>query len=672
MATYYGEKLTFPQADLDLLGQSLKVIYDGLARQYCDMFDKIAECWKRYDAKPHTERKNEPYEGSSNLVIPTIRIHSDATIARYMTVIFASDKVWGGYSENEDFVESGTVREVPRFLNWSARNEIHLEEPMTENIQSAVVAGCGILRLGWEEKYANVVVPNRGETSAKRLTPVRVRTKRGPFVECLPRDRCLWDTNYHAWDAPFFAYTSYLSWSDLIIAVEEQGFDSAAVEGIRHQTFNPQRDKVGSQIRKDSDVADQPPEDYEDYAIAEVWVDWPIAKRSLKTSGPKEMETGDQLTTIVVYMHADSGTVLKVCAKPYAIPDKPFYDSYYKKRHGQANGDGLGEHLYHLQAGQSAIVNQSIDVVNISNSLPAVTNDRKLSQKRIQLGRPLYTPDVDGFRPMSLSKLIYPDVALFNLLNVVAERESGISDPALGRETRMGGHPAPATSTLALLGEGKKLDIIAMRSIRQAISKLGLDLATLYQQLETNEDGKIQRAVGSTDAKVVEEWIFPMDAPIIGNLELDLAAVSNTMNPEVEQSKALLSFQATSNYFALIQQHLAIAENPQTPNGLRAISLKAMEALGKSYETILETNDVDQLESYNFNFAQLAQAVMQEQQQIKQRLAAQGGPPSGTQDNSGNPGGGNSSGQGGVSVGSVGQPTDGPRVPSGSPPIPSA
>jgi hypothetical protein len=245
----------------------------------------------------------------------------------------------------------------------------------------------------------------------------------------------------------------------------------------------------------------------------------------------------------------------------------------------------------------------------------------------------------------------------------LAERQTGINDPALGRETRMGGHPAPATSTLALLHEGKKLDIIAMRTIRASVSKLGMDLATLYQQFGTAEDGKITRAVGEGDAKVVQEYLFPTEQPIYGNLELDLAAMSETMNPEVEQSKALLAFQASTNYFALVQQHLAVASNPQSPESIIAVSLKAIESLGKSYEKILETNDVDQLEAYNIQFKGLLQKVASEHQQANQQQQQQQQPPP--------PGGGgagpSSNSQGGVPQPSVGGNGPGAVQPSGGP-----
>lgn len=219
--------------------------------------------------------------------------------------------------------------------------------------------------------------------------------------------------------------------------------------------------------------------------------------------------------------------------------------------------------------------------------------------------------DVTEVMEFGKGKNIAPDMALFAQMNIIAERITGINDPALGRETRMGGHPAPATSTLSLIQEGKKLDVVGIRSIRQAISKLGEYLAVLYQQYEPNPE-KIMRAVGREDGAKVLQWMMPSkDTPLIGNLELDLAAISETMNPQVEQQKALAMFQITGNFYALVTQFLQLASNPQAPQALVMAMTKGLEALQESYKKILESSDIDDIKSFVLDLDQLTNQLLQ-------------------------------------------------------------
>jgi hypothetical protein len=241
-------------------------------------------------------------------------------------------------------------------------------------------------------------------------------------------------------------------------------------------------------------------------------------------------------------------------------------------------------------------------------------------------------------------KNIAPDMALFAQLNIIGERLSGINDPALGRETRMGGHPAPATSTLSLLQEGKKLDLIGIRSIRQSISKIGEYIATLYQQFETNPQ-KIIKAVGEEDGRKVAQWLFSQGgAPAVGNLELDLAAISETMNPQAEQQKYLAMFQITGNFYALVTQFLQIAGNPQAPKALVIAMLQGLTALQASYEKILESGDIDDIKSFVLDLEQLIGEVIQSRE-ASQR-AAQKPPAGGAQGPPGGPQGGPGQGPG--------------------------
>lgn len=600
-----GESLSFSVEDLDTLGKEVCKILTGLEDQSDDLMKGIQKAWSWYEAEKLSERKSTPWPDASNVVIPIIQIHADATQARYLALLKASENIWVAKTNNEEFAASKLDIEIPKFLNWAARNEFDFDTPTSDMILELIVTGTGVLTLGWEERVSFVMVP--GE---KKAQPMML--KRAPLVEYIPGEDSLWDRNYRAWEAPVFARRSKLTWSDVIARVNQNGWDWEAAQEIKNRGLKG-TSYTGEDVSEDKETRsgvdkERGPKAYELYDFREVWIDWPIINMSVDIKPPDEMEDGDELSTIVVFLHRDSGKVMLVTSKPYAIPDKPFYDAHFKKRSGYSASAGIAHRLRDIQEACSTFVNQATDSVTKANAMQGVTTDDKMASGEFGPNKWMMVMDPRETVELGVTANIAPDMALFAQLNVIAERITGINDPALGRETRMGGHPAPATSTLSLLQEGRKLDITAIRSIRQVISKIGLDLATLYQQLEMDQ-GKIVRAVGMEDGRKILEWMFPSDAPIVGNIELDLAAVSETMNPAMEQQKALSIFQITGNYYALVTQYMQLIANPQAPEALAISMLKGLMALQKSYQKILETSDEDDTKSFLLDLEQLSRQI---------------------------------------------------------------
>jgi hypothetical protein len=610
-----GKRLSFSKEDLDLLGIEICEIIGDLEAQHGRLMEGIRKAWSAYEAEKLVEKKNSPWPGASNVMIPIVMIHANATLARYMTMIKAGENIWAGKSDNEEFVKAGFVNEIPRFLNWAARgHEFDFDTPSTDWMLELIVCGPGVLTCGWETKIVDVIVPGQKD-------PVPVTVKSGPFVEHIPREYCLWDQNYRAWEAPVFVRKSMLSWSDIVKRVNEDGWDWDVVQEIKGDCvpFTPMDDvKEDKEERSGSDRL-MAPSTYGLYDFREVWIDWPMVSKSRGITPPDEMEEGDRLSTIVLFVHRDSGKIVKAVAKPYFHHENPFFDAYFKKRSGINSSSGLGNILFDIQEACSTFVNQSADAVTKSNSTQGATSNPQLAKADLAPNKFVLVDDPGSdVAVFNQGKNIAPDMMLYSQLNVTAERITGISDPAMGRETRMGGHPAPATSTLSLLAEGKKLDLVGIRSIRQAISRLGIYLATLYQQFETSRE-KVVKAVGAEDGEKIIQWLSP-EMPIFGNLELDLAAVSETMNPQVEQQKALAIFQITGNYYALVTQFLQLAGNPQAPEALVASMLQGLTALQESYKKILESGDIDDIKSFILDLDQIGRSLL-ESREATQRAA---------------------------------------------------
>jgi len=140
-----------------------------------------------------------------------------------------------------------------------------------------------------------------------------------------------------------------------------------------------------------------------------------------------------------------------------------------------------------------------------------------------------------------------------------------------------------------------------LSELRRELSRLGRDILFLYRQFEKNQ-AKVARAIGDADAAPVLEWMFPQPGVVAPDaaFELDLHAVSETMNPDVERQKAVMLSQVVANRNSRRLQLTQLLINPQVaaaPPMLQAIN-DALTSEEAAYREILEAFEVDDLDAY--------------------------------------------------------------------------
>jgi hypothetical protein len=173
----------------------------------------------------------------------------------------------------------------------------------------------------------------------------------------------------------------------------------------------------------------------------------------------------------------------------------------------------------------------------------------------------------------------------------------GIFDPALGRESRQGGHPSPATSTLALLDNTDVMAAPTMDMLRRQIGKIGECIAILDQQFETDEDGKIERVLGGLDAQSANKFLFPTE-PIPGNYQFDLVGLSPQNSPDAEMQRAVQVGQMNQLYWTQVIQASQVLDDPKATPRVKAAWLKYIDSTTNTYEKFLESANVDEFERY--------------------------------------------------------------------------
>jgi hypothetical protein len=230
----------------------------------------------------------------------------------------------------------------------------------------------------------------------------------------------------------------------------------------------------------------------------------------------------------------------------------------------------------------------------------------------------MWDPTMKGFEALDIKGNDFGNIQLMGLVQATAERLSGQSDPAQGRETRLGGHSAPATTTLALLERGNVLAAPDRALLADALGRAGEFLATVNQQYETDDSGKITRVLGDIDGLEVEKLIFPQD-PIPMHMKFSIKGLSGHDNPDAEmQKQALVHAQAREYWGDVIKVNESMTQLmantvPQFQPVLLEAYTQSLKGITKTFKRILDAADIDDVEDFilsiNDNSSDLAKHV---------------------------------------------------------------
>ena len=610
-----GQSIQVSDKSAEFLGKVLVERISDLEDTYRGYFDDIRVHWSWYEATPLHKTKDFPFKNASNIVVPLIQGQTDAMVNQLFGMVFAGgDRIWAGRTENEALRKH--VRDIMRFLNWAGQgNDFDFRSSIYEWISELVPIGSSVLALNWREDIRPIFVGKKG-------TDFRtIQYARGPIYEHAPREQWLWDTTFPISEAPEVVRELNYSWSQINHIAELNGWRKGFAESVRGDGGLDGPSQAVRRAKRTSDSAQDPPSS-EPHDLREVHIDWPILRSSgfqpTKTDGefpvPGKERSGTPSPPLVAVVHRNTGRLAHLKAEPYNLPYKPFFDGYYRKRTGRGHSVGLAKKLHPLQQAATVLLNQTIDARTRANSVWGKTTKKDLANRPLDPRSMIHVTDMASVEPFNLQTNVLQDTSIINMVNIMAERLTGQADPAFGRESRQGGHPSPATSTLALLGQKEEMIGTTRELIRVQVSKMGEAAAALYQQFETNEDGRLERILGDEDAGRVSEFLFPTDS-LVGNMKFDVVGMNENTNPQAEINKIIQLRQSNVNYWAFLGQAAqALAQARGAGPALADIaalmeqSIKAQTAFE---ERILAAGGIDDPERF---VAELRQASSQLQQ----------------------------------------------------------
>ena len=589
---------------LTSLAGAVQNIITDLESQNGPLFDAI-EIWeKNYEAIPKQKVKNFPFANASNIVVPLAKMMVDSrTASTWSSIHSGGSTIWVIESQNE--TEEDRSVQIQRYINWQADgNDFNMKAATYDWILESNKYGSSVLAGGWRSQQSFVYTKSG---SGVKATPVN--WNRGPFLEHVPRRQMLWDTSYPSIsEAPVVVRQFAKTWPEIAqIAQNSDGWFNTNIEEVRDQ---PGMSGPGEAIRKTEDSIDnrgEAPSAFALHDIREVHISWPninmmdIHGKDLIL--PTNMKVKTSLVDLVITIHRSTGKILRLQSQPYYYPGKPFFDTYFHKRTGRGHSVGMIKIIEGIQAAYTTVINQGLDAQTRANSIWAKTNIRELLEQPINPASPIWDPTMKGFESLNLPGNDFGNIQLTQVLQAMSERLSGQADPAFGRETRLGGHSAPATTTLALLERGNTLIAPDRGLLQQTLGRTGEFISTLNQQFETDEDGKIDRVLGEIDGALVKEIYFPTE-PIPTNYRFTIKGLSKSDNPQQEIQTQIAIRDASQTYWGGI---LSVTEAfattvAQSPPEIQPILLEtyiqALKGQTQTFKRILNAADIDDIENF--------------------------------------------------------------------------
>jgi hypothetical protein len=605
-----AEPITLRPETLKTLGGVLSEIVRDLEHVHRRMFNNLRTQWKWYWAEPATPKKNFPWPNASNVVPPVIMTQADARTAQDFSLLYSSkDRMFGGRSENEDFA-ANYLGEVLRFLNWGVDAEVKPFWTLLDWIHERNVVGGSVFSVTYESKERWMLLPGQ-----KR--PQRVMLSCCPKWTHWPAEKILWEPNQSIRESDCVITQRLLNWGAIATMMQTAADSAPYIEEnvLALRKFPHVHGSEGAQIQADKEQragidSAQSISRRAVYDWRTLWIDWP-ALAGMGIPGLQDAavvqddETGDRVRVpLIVELAPDAELVMRILPNPYLAADgNCFFDAYYQRQVGYPRGVGIAKRCEQPQRAQATVVNQAFDGRTSQLAMPFKTTNAKLKERPITPGQGVYVDAMGDIEAFAIPGAGPIDLALANFMQVMAERAGGSNDPSIGRESRSGGHPSPATNYMGQLQQSAKMGAPATLILGETLASAGVYTASLYQQYDTDENNRISRVFGEGDAAKIREWLFPRDMAMAGNLQLSLTALSDD-NPQAAIQKAMMTSQVTQMYFGNILKLMQVLSSPQVPPQVKQAGVQAIKVLGNTHRAFLEASDYDEAQEAIFQLEQ--------------------------------------------------------------------
>jgi hypothetical protein len=514
------EKFTTNQDKLNKLSAWCKHEYEHALASHASREARLKEWQRLHDAQPLKRYRVWPWAGASNMEMPLIRTHTATVHARVESAYFESSALMV-INANDS-----TYREACKALQaWN--NQVVLPNADYKNVKkhsllSMTKFGSGFNQLQWKRQMSLVKLAGGGTKT--------VTHHDGPMFYYIHPNNVLYPPNTkQIQTARWIGFRSFKPWNELITEFYEGHYSRQVMEDLRTQgrKLNDPFDTWRNTL--DSPAGYKEPMLWEIVTIYCFYVD-------------NEMGLPHNLW---VTFHWPSGIIMEAIYNPLNHFGRPLFKADYMIEDGAFCGIGIAGLLEMLQKELSETHNYRMDNMFLANTTLVVGKKNAYDKFDIAPMAVVSTMD-DPNKVITFQRPgeIYPSiVGAEEMSNAYAERLSGVGDsniPRLGSFQGAAGVRTPATTTLALIGEGNKRFAIAIGNAKDSDNEALKQLLQLEQQFWPRLRDDCY-AWNKNQAKLIDE-LFGNLNPIAftRNIIAEVGASTAAINKEQERQNILL------------------------------------------------------------------------------------------------------------------------------------
>lgn len=544
-----------------------------------DMDANIVEGERLYEARPVTAKKDFPWEGASNLVVPVIATTVDSIVSRIVNAIFGASDIWSSVARSGAWVKLADP--IQLWLNWVGKEVLKIKDACKVWFLTTVKHGTGVAKMTWEQRRRNVVYKDSSGTLVKE----QIIIHDGPKIQPVPLpDFLVSNDAIHTFDVQnceWVAQRSLYTKKGLLEAVASGLFLKDKVDSILKLTRTQTTD-YEQEVQTNTGISVN---EYKDYEVWELWGSYDIDKDGI----PEE---------IVLNIHLESRTILRCVYNFYRHQERPFHLIRYMPRDNSIFGVGIVQMLKDIQEEITAIHNQRLDNATLSNTR-AFKRKRgcTLGSEDIYPGAMIDVEEADDITELAMGEAHATLLTEEMHTGAYGEKRTGISDYSVGRESSAIGSRATATSTLAIIQEGNKRFQMTIGDIREALSNIAHQVIMLYQQFAV--DSEVMYEMFSPQEKQIVQQYFKLPAELSrANVLIDTPAISEVYNKDIQRQTMLTLMQVMKQYYESTMQAFSVALNPQAPQPVKDLASQGAKAASDIWLKILEAFDFSDAETF--------------------------------------------------------------------------
>lgn len=529
--------------------------------------------WQRmYLCVPEMPRKDFPFLGAANLVLPVGATDVDTIGSRLMGLMWGPENLWSTRPLREDFVD--WAPRLQEFLKWAQNAELNAYNSTLEFLMELTKLGTGVLKQRYKREQKLVYEfreqPNGGLVERHQ----RIFTQDNPVQEHVSLyDFVLPAGSVDHQTAAWCAERLMLTWQQL---------EARARAGVYvlPAPLAPwaARDR-GSWLREEMERLNRFHAGLANSVeIFETWLDF-------------DVRGAGEPCPIVVTLHLPTMSLLRIDYNPFFHQERPFEVGRYLRQEKQFYGIGVMQLTEMFQEEGTAMHNQRIDSGTISNA-PMMQAKRGTGIKEdepIFLGRWILVDQIGDIGPVNFGRELRSTISDEQLTMQYKTQRVGVNDYVMGNPSPSVGYAAAQTNILQHQEAAKRFDQ-TFRETRLAVGGSGRRLTELYQQF--NSRGKEFLVMGQKDGEIVRQILqFPLEL-IRHGVAIEVTANSASLNKETQIRTNMILMQLVTQYYEQALQAMQLLLNPGLPMEMRLMAQHMVQGGNVMIRRVLDSYDM--------------------------------------------------------------------------------